>query len=370
MRGAFGSIPKEFVSETQTYDFKDPVSEVLPKVERLSAVVITKDGDYYGIVDDRTVSRKGAMKFGTTFAVGKFAKRVPTLTKDSEIKKAIEMFYSSGTKALPFFENGKVKGIVKRSEILKAILSMHLLSTIKVNDIMSTPVIAIDQESSIDRARTAMKENNVNRVAVLNKGKFYGILSARDLIEYGMRGSSRMPEFSGGNDKHSHVGNLTQRDPHTIEYGSGAESAIRDFVEKNISSLPVLRNGKPVGMLTIRDIFETIVKNAKVEKRNIIISGLNDYTKGFEEDIVAELETLADRIDRFRATKVDYIAINVKPIKQKEYELRARLGLVKGGTVHMYVSGFSLESTLKKLTDRMYREVKDKNDAIVAGRKV
>ena len=107
-----------------------------------------------------------------------------------------------------------------------------------------------------------------------------------------------------------------------------------------------------------------------MEKRNIIISGLNDYTKGFEEDIVAELETLADRIDRFRATKVDYIAINVKPIKQKEYELRARLGLVKGGTVHMYVSGFSLESTLKKLTDRMYREVKDKNDAIVAGRKV
>ena len=295
---------------------------------------------------------------------------MPFLTKDSEIKKAIELFYSSGTKVLPYVDNGKVKGIVKRSAILKAILSMHLLSTLKVNDIMSTPIIAVDQEASIDRAKTAMKENNVNRIAVLSKGKFYGIVTARDLMEYGMRGSSRMPEFSGGSDRHSHVGDIAQRDPHTVEYGSNAESSIRDFIEKNISSLPVLKNGKPVGILTVRDVFETIVKNAKVERRNIVISGLDDYTKDREGDIVAELEGLADRIDRFRSSKVDYIALNVKPVKQKEYELRARLGLVRGGAVHVYVSGYSLESTLKQLTDNLYREVKDKNDVIVLGRKV
>lgn len=371
MRVAFGSIPKEFVSETEIYDFKDSVSEVLPKVQRLGAVVVTKNGEYYGIVDDRAVTGKGIVKLGKSFAVGKFARRVQFLTRDSEIKKAIEMFYSSGTKALPFVENGKVKGIVKRSQILKAILSMHMLSTMKVNDIMSTPVIAIDQESSIDHAKAAMKDNNVNRVAVLDKGKFYGIVSARDLMDYGMRGSSRMPEFSGGSDRHSHVGEIAQRDPHTVQYGSNAESSIRDFIEKNISSLPVLKNGRPVGIVTVRDVFETIVKNAKVERRNIVISGLDQYTGEMEEDIIAQLEALADKIDRFKTNKVDYIALNVKPIKQKEYELRARLGLVKGGAViNVYVSGFSLETTLKQLTDNLYREVKEKNDVIVLGRKV
>lgn len=370
MRGAFGSIPKEFVSETELYDFKDSISEALPKVERLSAVVVTKNGSYYGIVDDRAVTGKGSVKLGKTFAVGKFAKRVPFLTKESEIRKVIELFYSSGTKALPYMDNGKVKGIVKRSAILKAILSMHLLSTLKVNDMMSTPIIAVDQEASIEHAKTAMKENSVNRIAVLSKGKFYGIVTARDLMEYGMRVSSRMPEFSGGSDRHNHVSDIAQRDPHTVEYGSDAESSIRDFIEKNISSLPVLKNGKPVGILTVRDVLETIVKNAKIDRRNIVISGLDDYTKDREDDIVAELESLADRIDRFRSSKVDYIALNVKPVKQKEYELRARMGLVRGGAVHVYVSGFSLESTLRQLTDNLYRAVRDKNDVIVAGRKV
>jgi CBS domain-containing protein len=369
MRGAFGSIPKEFVSETRLYDFKDPVSEVLPKVERLSAVVVTKNGSYYGLVDDRVVAGKGAVKLGSSFAVGKFAKRVPFLTKESEIKKAIEMFYSSGTKALPFFENGKVKGIVKRSEILKSILSMHLLSTLKVNDIMSTPIIAVDEESSIGRAKNAMYENNVNRIAVLSKGKFYGIVTAKDLMEYGMHDKSRLPEFSGGSTRHEYVRDITQRDPHSAEYGSSVESAIRDFIEKNISSLPVLKNGRPVGIITVRDIFETIVKNAKIEHRNIIISGLDERTKEFEGEITFELESLADRIDRFGNSKVDYIALNIKPVRQRTYELRARLGLVKGGVVHEYVSGYSLEATLKQLSTGIYNTIRDRHEVISSGRK-
>lgn len=358
MRVAFGSVPREFVSETEVYDFKDPVSEVLPKVGKLGAVVVTKDGSYFGVVDDRSVAMKGATKLGKGFAVGKFARRVPALSSESEMKKAIESFYSSGTKALPYVENGKVKGVVKRTEVLKALLSMHVFSNTKVNDIMSTPVISIDQEASIERAKAAMKDNSVNRIAVLNGGKFYGIISARDLMNYGMRSSSRMPELSGGKDKHSHVGNITQRNPYTIESGAPAESALRDFIEKNISSLPVIKNGKPIGILTVRDVFETVVKNANVEKRNIVISGLDSRTVEYRDDMVAELELLADKIDRFGGTRVDYMALNVKPIKQKEYELRIRLGLSKGGAVHVYVSGYSLEATLKDLTNKVYRAVK------------
>ena len=276
MRGTFGSVPREFVTETQIYDFKDPVSEALAKVEKFNAVVVTKDGSYFGVVDDRAVAARGTTKLGkASFSVGKFAKQVPVLTKDSEIKSAIEMFYSSGTKALPFLENGKIKGIVKRTQLLKAILSMHLFSTIKVNEIMSTPIIAIDQESSTERAKSAMRDNNVNRVAVLSKGKFYGIVSAKDIMSYGMKSKGRMPEFSGGTDKRSRVGDIAQRNPHTVDYRYPAESAIRDFIEKDISSLPVLKNGKPVGILTIHDVFETVVKNAKVERRNIVISGLD-----------------------------------------------------------------------------------------------
>jgi len=368
MKETLASIPKEFVTQTQQYDFKDPVSEVLSTIEKSGAVVVTKNGKYYGIVDDRSATKTNLLAKATS--IGKLATQAPVLTKDSEIKDAISMFYASKTKALPFQDNGRIKGIVKRASVLKAMLSMHLLSTLKVDDIMSTPIIAIDQESSIEHARTAMKENNVNRLAVLDRGKFYGIISAKDLMQYGIKTGTRAPEFVGSSAKHTKVGEICQMNPHTIEYGSQADDAIREFIEKNISSLPVIRKGRPVGIITVRDAFETIVKNTNVQRRNIVVSGLDEFTKEMEDDIMAELESLADKIDRFRGAKVDYIALNIKPVKSKEYELRARLGLVKGGIISIYVYGYSLEATLKDLVAKMYREAKSKRDIAMVGRQV
>lgn len=367
---AFGSIPKEFVSDTQVFDFKVNVSEALPKVEKFGAVVVTRNGQCYGIVDDRAVASMGNTRIPKDFAVGKFARRSAALTKDSEIKSVIGMFYSSGLKALPYLENGKPKGIVKRSSILKAILSMHLLSTAKIDDMMSTPVIAIDAETSFEKAKTAMMDHKVNRLAVIDKGKLYGILTSKNIMQYGMRANKRMPEFSGGGDRHTHVGEICERNPYTIEHGIGAEDAIRTFVEKDISSLPVVKNGRPLGILTVRDVFETVVKNANVQKRNIIISGLDPDAKEYESEIIAELESLADKVDKFSGNRVDYISLNVKRIKSKEYEMRSRLALSRGGAISIYAHGYSLEATLKDIIDKTYIEAHDKNDIKITGRKV
>ncbi len=367
---AFGSIPKEFVSDTQIFDFKDNVSEALPKVEKFGAVVVTRDGQCYGIVDDRAVASFGNTRIPKDIAVGKFARRSAALSKDSEIKSAIGIFYSSGLKALPYVDNGVPKGIVKRSAILKAILSMHLFSTVKVDDMMSTPVIAIDAETSFEKARAAITDHKVNRLIVIDKGKFFGILTSRNIMQYAMRMNRRMPEFSGGKDRHTHVGDICEKNPYTIEHGSAAEDAIRTFVEKDISSLPVVRGGKPLGILTVRDVFETVVKNANVQRRNIVISGLDSGTKEYEQEIMAELESLADRVDRFSGNRVDYISLNIKRIKSKEYEMRSRLALSKGGAISIYTHKYSLEAALKDIIDKTYIEAHDKNDIKITGRKV
>ncbi|MHB1830653.1 MAG: CBS domain-containing protein [Candidatus Micrarchaeaceae archaeon] len=367
---AFGSIPKEFVSDTQIFDFKDNVSEALPKVEKFGAVVVTRNGQCYGIVDDRAVASFGNTRISKDVAVGKFARRSATLSKDSEIKNAIEIFYSSGLKALPYVENGKAKGIVKRSAILKAIISMHLFSTVKVDDMMSTPVIAIDAETSFEKAKAAMMEHKVNRLVVIDKGKLYGILTSKNIMQYGMKENKRMPEFSGGGDRHTHAGEICEKNPYTIERGSGAEDAIRTFVEKDISSLPVIKSGRPLGILTVRDVFETVVKNANVQKRNIVISGLDPDTKEYEPEIIAELESLADKVDRFKGNRVDYISLNIKRIKSKEYEMRSRFALSRGGAISIYAHRYSLEATLKDIIDKTYIEAHDKNDIKITGRKV
>ena len=373
MKVAFELIPKEFVCDTVVYDYKDPMSDALSKVNKFGAVVVFKDGSYYGIVDDRSIAHNGTTKIPQNYPVGKFAKQVPTLSNNVDIKRAIEVFYNSSSKAVPFTEDAKIKGIVKRSDILKSILSLHLLSTYKASDVMSTPVIAIDQEESLDRAKYAMRENGVNRLAVLDRGKLFGILSYKDIISSDMQLKTRQPAFSPKGRMHPKVGEFAQRSIHTIDYGDSAEQAIRELIKNNISSLLVTRKGKPSGMLTVRDVLETIVKNSNVTRRNIVISGLNTYNKEYEDDITITLESFAQKADKFRDVKVDYIALNIKDIKgekSRRCELKARVGLAHGGTVSMGACGFNIERTLKVLTSKLYKAIETKNDLVITGRKV
>lgn len=373
MKLAFELIPKEFMSDTEFYDYKDPMSEALSKVNKFGAVIVFKDGAYYGMVDDRSIATKGATKIPENFPIGKFAKQVPILSMDTDIKSAIQTFYESSSKAVPLSQNNKIKGILKRTDILKSILSLHLLSSYKANNIMSTPVIAIDQEASLDRARNAMKENNVNRLAVVDKGRLFGVITYKNIIESGMSIANRSPEFSPKGRVHAKVSEFAHRDVYTVDSEDDLDQAIRQLIKNNVSSLLVTRRGKPVGMLTIRDILETVVKNSNIKKRNIVISGLNDNTKEYEDEITSSLELFAEKVDRFRDVKVDYIAINIreiKGVKSRQYEIRSRIGLVRGGAVSMSSSGFTLERTLKALLDKLYKSIETKNDIVITGRKI
>src|SRR5271163_3007544 len=118
MKIAFELIPKEFVSDTAFYDYKDQMSDAMSKVNKFGAVVVFKEGEYYGIVDDRSIAKQGTTKIPQNYPVGKFARSVPILDMSSNIKQAIQVFYDSSSKAIPFAENKKIKGILKRTDIL------------------------------------------------------------------------------------------------------------------------------------------------------------------------------------------------------------------------------------------------------------
>ena len=132
---AFQEIPAEFVSKTEFEDYSTPVAQVISKIQKYGAVVVTKDGKYFGIVDDRTIGKSTGMAFDETMLTGKVAKAVPRLSDKTSVQDAINFFYDSSSKALPYIKDDKVTGIVKRSEILKAILSLHLLSQAKVKEL-------------------------------------------------------------------------------------------------------------------------------------------------------------------------------------------------------------------------------------------
>jgi predicted transcriptional regulator len=364
---AIEPIPSEFVSQTVFYDYKDPITQAISKVKEYTAVIVNKNNDYYGIVDDRTIVRKGALKLHKRQSIGKFAKKVPLLDRSTTIEKAILYFYYEGVKALPYTEENKIIGIVKRTEILKAILSLHLLSKYSVENAMTSPVIGIDADANIAQAKAAMEKNKVNRLVVMKNGSLYGIISFKDIVEMFAKATERSPQrrdyfYTLSNTP---VGSVCQKSILAIEQDSPLEEVIREFVERNISSLVVTKSDKPVGIITVRDIFGLIASTTTEEENKIIISGLDDYTKEYEEDIKAELNDMVNKINRFSKIKVDYVTVNVKRSKLRNYEIHGKVVLKKGGSVAALSTGYSLSSVLKDLVEKLYNEVKEKKELVV-----
>jgi CBS domain-containing protein len=74
-------------------------------------------------------------------------------------------------------------GIVTEPDIIrKAVVEERPLTTIAVEDIMSSPIIGIDERRPITEAADLMQQNQTRHLAVTQRGKIVGMVSVRDLL--------------------------------------------------------------------------------------------------------------------------------------------------------------------------------------------
>jgi CBS domain-containing protein len=214
-----------------------------------------------------------------------------------------------------------------------------------------------------------MRRGNLKHLVVLSNGKLSGVLTSKHILENSGATPSRLPERRNVEKQTAKVGDIAEQNVHSIEQGDSVENAIRSLVEKKISSLVVTRSGRPVGIVTVRDIFEAVSAGSSDLGEDIIISGLDDYTREFREDIRAELERLENRINRFHKLGVESMTFNIKRHRAKNYEMKLRVWLTRRGVVSSSAAGFSLEGTMRNLTDNVYNSIKEKKEVVYAHQK-
>ena len=78
---------------------------------------------------------------------------------------------------------GEIVGIVTESDIVRKVVGVNLLpERILVEEIMSAPVISIENNRSIIEAADLMESNQTRHLAVTKSGAIIGMLSVRDLL--------------------------------------------------------------------------------------------------------------------------------------------------------------------------------------------
>jgi acetoin utilization protein AcuB len=158
----------------------------------------------------------------------------------------------------------------------------------RIKDVMTKNPVTIDSETFVLDAQRIMKENNIRRLPIVDKGKLVGIITQHDLLE-----ASPSPATSLSVHELNYllakmkVKEIMKKNPFTITPDTPFEEALRIGQEKKIGSFPVVENGKLVGIATESDIvrFMTRALGLKEEGSRITIEGLGGKLSDLERII-------------------------------------------------------------------------------------
>jgi acetoin utilization protein AcuB len=131
-----------------------------------------------------------------------------------------------------------------------------------VKDRMTRDLVTITPDTSFPDAFRLIREKKIRHLPVVNeKGKLIGLVAQTDLLHASPSSATTLTVFEINYLlANLHVKEVMSSPPITVPVDAPLEEAARVMVEKKIGCLPVMQNGKLVGMITETDIFETFVE--------------------------------------------------------------------------------------------------------------
>jgi CBS domain-containing protein len=111
------------------------------------------------------------------------AKPVVTVDKESSVYDAAKIMGEKNIGCIVVTNKGIPVGIATERDILQRVVAKGIVaSKIKMKDIMSKPLVTIDENMPIINAIRVMEKKKVRHLPVMDKGKLVGIVTQRDLL--------------------------------------------------------------------------------------------------------------------------------------------------------------------------------------------
>jgi len=119
-----------------------------------------------------------------------------------------------------------------------------------VGDVMSRDLLTVEEAATLVSAASAMTARQVGAVLVVRDGRLVGILTERDVLRAAASGSVE-----------GRVSDWMTAHPETVDADEDTQQAAVVMIHGGFRHLPVLDDGAPAGIVSIRDLMRVTLED-------------------------------------------------------------------------------------------------------------
>jgi|GEM_PF-1941604 len=264
---------KEYMSDKiYAVSQKDPIATVRNIFLRKGVSrALVYDEEPKGIITDGDITRlfveerRGINEVRVREAM---TREIITADPEEKPEEAAAKMKEENVSGLPIIKNNEVKGIITNTDLAKY-FSERYRGESQVKDLMTTPVETLNEGQSAFHAGRVMEEKGISKIIITRDKKAVGIITETDLSFASERKKPRTIKYeTDKGEKHRErvkifpliIGDIMKENLITTHPEKDASKEAKKMLEKNIGSLVVIEEEKPIGILTKTDITKYLGK--------------------------------------------------------------------------------------------------------------
>ena len=147
---------------------------------------------------------------------------------------------------------------------------------------MTTQLVTITADTTVKKALDIIEKRKLRHLPVVDDDEaLVGIVSEKDLLRA---------------KDHTRIDSIMSRDVITVTEYTALEEAARIMADHKISSLPIMRNGKLVGIITETDLFQLFLELLGAREKGVRLTMLVPEEPGMLASLTQEIASLGGNI--------------------------------------------------------------------------
>ena len=112
------------------------------------------------------------------------AKNIKTVKPDDTVHAAVLKMNKFSIGSVIVISSGRPVGIITETNIMRRVVEPRMDPvTVWAKDIMTSPLVTIDQTAAVEEAAKIMVDKNIRRLPVMDGNKLVGLISSTDIVK-------------------------------------------------------------------------------------------------------------------------------------------------------------------------------------------